>query len=230
MLGLERVGLARQGADPPSPSVIPDGRRPIRNPGQTLIGRIEHLLRVRRQKEIFVQVPPRRIGSLNQRQFPCPLPTLDPLLAQDRGIHLEMLLPSDQSSAAVFLRKPSKIPFAVFEAAPQQVAGDAKIERAVRLASHQVNRDEIVPRHTSNQSQRGQPSNANRSCSCPGFRVSLRSPGMTEECAESQPRKPIATTYTSELSARLAGGLACFTVVKCCFSRVSGIGGRVGRG
>ena len=103
--------------------------------------------RRRRVDEIILQITPLRICAFDQRKFPGAPPFLDFLLTRNRGRHFAVLFEPDEARAAILPRKPVDQAFAMLMGALDEIARDAKVERAIALTRHEIDGDEIEPRH-----------------------------------------------------------------------------------
>lgn len=88
--------------------------------------------------ERFRQISPAGVCGFDQCDFPGPQPVLQPAFPLNGGRHQIVNFVPDQKAAIVFRREPGPEPLLVLMDAPDQIVGDADIDRAILAACHYV--------------------------------------------------------------------------------------------
>ena len=89
-------------------------------------------------RQLIIKVPPLRIMTLNQFELPRAPPLLEPLFAQDGGLHGVMKLGKDQPMDPVVLDKAGNRIRPMLVNPEHQVAGHADIKRPIPSARKDV--------------------------------------------------------------------------------------------
>ena len=92
------------------------------------------------------QILPIRIVSMDQPHFPRTWPVFDRLLTLNRGANIFMPFKIDELFQPILLREATQQTVAMLVTAPDKIAGDADIKRAVTSVGHYVNKTAFHPR------------------------------------------------------------------------------------
>ena len=90
-------------------------------------------------EQVFVQVVPERILSINQVQFPVTRPMFDVLFSSDRHADVVMPFSVNQSGQVISLREPVAGAGSMFPCAMGKIVRYPDIQRSERLIRHDVN-------------------------------------------------------------------------------------------
>jgi len=105
------------------------------SPGHTLDPAIHH---EKSAADISVEIAPFWIEGYDEIDFPLARPMLDVLFALDRQRNRFVLLVVDEHLHIVTLREAFNESLSMFECAPNEIVGDANVQRSTRFSSEDI--------------------------------------------------------------------------------------------
>ncbi len=90
------------------------------------------------QTQPHSKVRPNRVTLVDQIDFPGPVPVFQLLFARNRALHVAKHFKMDKPVDRIFRRMPGRCAIAMLPNAREKVRGHANVERAVKLASKNI--------------------------------------------------------------------------------------------